>query len=487
MTKVDGNSASEATTQPDEAGSGSIAVTPSPPAVTERDVAPLRSQVESLWQRTRRADPGQGIGPKLQDANSLLQAARSHSQADRWTQARDAYRRALEPLRMIEKLNSARRGAISERESLQSVLAAAKKAQADLSSITGAETGEQAFEAGQFEKATTLWQQTRANVLVAMARRYQLSGNWPAAKQALTIAKLIDPDNAADNAAAKALAKRTGKVPSYKKWPFDSKEARRRQSATAKALGLESTTKTLKLPDGKTLELVLIPAGTFTMGSPASEKGRLDREGPQRKVTISKPFWLGKTEVTQGQHTAVTGKSPWKGENWAKENAQHAASYVTWNDAVAFCKALSKTTKQTVRLPTEAEWEYACRAGSADAYSFGDDASKLGDYAWYRSNAQSKDEKYAHPVGKKKPSAWGLHDMHGNVWEWCNDWCQDRYKGLAATDPKGPNNGSSRVLRGGCWCDFPSFCRSANRTRVTPDFRSNRLGFRVAVSVSRVD
>ena len=289
-----------------------------------------------------------------------------------------------------------------------------------------------------------------------------------------------DPNSPATRSMAKAEEEETD-------WRFDSTEAKRRQSATAKALGLKGTTKTLKLPGGKTLELVLIPAGRFRMGSPASEKGHLDREGPQRMVTLSKPFWLGNTEVTQGQYEAITGETPWKGQAYAKANPQHAASHVSWNDATAFCKALSKRTKQTVRLPTEAEWEYACRAGSEDAYSFGDDASKLGEYAWYRRNTYTKNENYAHAAGKKTPNAWGLHDMHGNVWEWCSDWYQISYKGLPAKDPKGQNNKGLRVLRGGSWIRDPGICRSASRDWCNPEDRFFNCGFRVAVSVSRVD
>ena len=237
----------------------------------------------------------------------------------------------------------------------------------------------------------------------------------------------------------------------------------------------------LDLGNGVTMKLVRIEAGRFTMGSPDSEKDRSKDEGPQRQVTITAPFYMGATEVTQAQWKAVMNTQPWEGKTYAKAGADHAASYISWDDATAFCTALSKKAGRTVRLPTEVEWEYACRAGTTTAYSFGDDASKLGDYAWYDENADKTDEKYAHPVGRKKPNAWGLYDMHGNVWEWCADWYADSYANADARDPKGPATGMARVLRGGSWYYIPQSCRAANRDWSTPDDRSNHYGFRVVV------
>ena len=263
-------------------------------------------------------------------------------------------------------------------------------------------------------------------------------------------------------------------------------EAREKQKQGAEALGVP-VSDTLDLGNGVTMKLALIPAGKFTMGSPDSEKDRDKDEGPQHQVTITKPFYMGATEVTQAQWKAVMDTQPWEGKTYAKAGADNAANYITWDDATAFCTALSKKAGRTVRLPTEAEWEYACRAGTTTAYCFGDDASKLGDYAWYDDNAYDKDEKYAHPVGVKKPNAWGLYDMHGNVWEWCADWYADSYANTDAQDPKGPANGKYRVLRGGSWDGDPDLCRAAYRTRFTPGYRRYR-GFRVVVvSGSGVD
>ena len=229
---------------------------------------------------------------------------------------------------------------------------------------------------------------------------------------------------------------------------------------------------TLDLGGGVTMKLVLIPAGKFMMGSPESEKGRDENEGPQHEVTISKPFYMGVTEVTQAQYEAVMGTNPshFKG-------ATNPVEMVSWNDATEFCKKLSEKTGQTVRLPTEAEWEYACRAGSKTRFSFGDADEGLGDYAWYNANSGNT----THPVGQKKPNAWGLYDMHGNVWEWCADWFGDYPKG-AVTDPRVRRPVQMRVLRGGSWYGDAGECRSGYRSWTTPIDRNDNGGFRVVVS-----
>ena len=224
--------------------------------------------------------------------------------------------------------------------------------------------------------------------------------------------------------------------------------------------------------------LIEIPAGKFTMGEGAVA------------VTLTKPFWLGKTEVPQGQWQAVMGTEPWKGDEEIKIGKDFAASYVDWNDATAFCQKLTDLERKAgklkaneeYRLPTEAEWEYACRAGTTTAYSFGDDKKQLGNYGWFTGNTDSAGEPYAHKVGLKQPNPWGLHDMHGSVWEWCSDWYGDTLPGGA--DPVGPEGGSIRVLRGGGWWNLPDLCRSADRDGNGPSHRSFGVGFRVARSQS---
>jgi formylglycine-generating enzyme required for sulfatase activity len=227
------------------------------------------------------------------------------------------------------------------------------------------------------------------------------------------------------------------------------------------------------------MKLNKIPAGTFLMGSPEGETGRRDDE-TQHPVTISKPFYMQTTEVTQGQWKEVMGTEPWKGKRYVKEGPNYPATYVSWNDAVAYCKNLSEKEGKTYRLPTEAEWEYACRAGTETRWSFGDDEKELGDYAWYRDNVYDIDELYAHQVGLKKPNAFGLYDMHGNVWEWCHDYFEeDYYKQSPEMDPTGPTSGSFRVFRGGSWFVYSRVTRSAHRRRFDAAARSNYFGFRL--------
>ena len=229
------------------------------------------------------------------------------------------------------------------------------------------------------------------------------------------------------------------------------------------------------------MKLKLIPAGEFLMGSPESDEDAGDSEKPQHRVRITKPFYLGVTEVTQGQWESVMRTRPWSGEDYVKEGSDYAASYVSWDDAVEFCKKLSSREGVTYRLPTEAEWEYACRGGTTTVYHFGDDASRLGDYAWFEDNAYDVDEKYAHRVSQKKGNPYGLYDMHGNVYEWCADWYNsDYYEDSPTDDPVGPTLGSFRVFRGGGWRYFPRGCRSADRFYDSPGFRLSYLGFRVA-------
>jgi formylglycine-generating enzyme required for sulfatase activity len=244
---------------------------------------------------------------------------------------------------------------------------------------------------------------------------------------------------------------------------------------TPRAPATESITNTI----GRKLNL--IPAGTFMMGSPETEEGRQDDEH-QHQVTITQPFYMQTTEVTQGQWKTVMGTEPWKGKNYVKEGPNYPASYVRWDDAVAYCKKLSEAEGKTYRLPTEAEWEYACRAGTETTWSFGNDEKVLGDYACYHKNTWGIDEKYAHQVGLKKPNAFGLYDMHGNVWEWCHDYYgEDYYKQSPAQDPTGPTSGSSRVLRGGSWIIFAGISRSALRVRFDAGspFHGYDFGFRL--------
>ena len=240
---------------------------------------------------------------------------------------------------------------------------------------------------------------------------------------------------------------------------------------------------TVELTNSIGMTLVMIPKGTFMMGSPESEEGR-DEDEVQHEVTLSKDFYLGVTEVTQAQYQKVMGENPsyFRGDKVQGDSSSHPVEEVSWEDAVEFCERLSELPEEkkaglVYRLPTEAEWEYACRAGSKTAFSFGDESGSLGDFAWFRDNSELKTQS----VGEKKPNAWGLYDMHGNVWEWCSDWF-GKYPGKAVSDPAGPEKGSDRVLRGGSWHYEAAYFRSAYRHRDLPSFRDDDIGFRVALS-----
>jgi formylglycine-generating enzyme required for sulfatase activity len=219
------------------------------------------------------------------------------------------------------------------------------------------------------------------------------------------------------------------------------------------------------LGGGVKMEMVLIPAGSFLMGDAVAK--------PVHKVRITKPFYLGKYEVTQEQWEAVMGNSPSR----SRED-KRPVEQITWDDCQEFIEKLNaKTGGQGGKfvLPTEAQWEYACRAGSTGKFCFGDDEKQLGEYAWYGENSAGK----THPVGEKKPNTFGLHDMHGNVWEWCQD-RYGEYGAEAVRDPSGPTTGSFRVIRGGSWDDRGRHCQSACRYDLVPGFRYYDMGVRVA-------
>jgi len=253
------------------------------------------------------------------------------------------------------------------------------------------------------------------------------------------------------------------------------------------------------------ITMVPIPAGSFLMGSPDDEEGREDDEGPQRTVNIS-TFQMSETEVTQKQFEDVMG---WNDSSFSGDD--HPVEEVTWYDCVSFCNEQSEADGYTkcytitdmdyggdhiedadvtcdwdangYRLPTEAECEYACRAGTTTRFNTGDSDSDLGRAGWYWDNSGFT----THPVGEKEASAWGLYDLHGNVWEWCSDWYGKGYYGTRPdpdSDPTGPNSGPYRVIRGGGWNISAQGRRSANRTNFGPYSRYHDLGFRLVRSVN---
>lgn len=275
--------------------------------------------------------------------------------------------------------------------------------------------------------------------------------------------------------------------------PFDAAQAKKHQAAWAEFLGVP-----VEFENSIGMKFMLVPPGEFDMGSTEEEikqvlkqskgpmyawaAGILSSEAPKHRVRISKPFYLGRCEVTQSEYEHVTGNNPSK----FKGDPTFPAETIKWEQAVAFCQKLSelpeeKTNCAHYRLPTEAEWEYACRAGTITTWYSGDDESRLKDIAWYRTNAEGK----THPVAQKTPNAWGLYDMHGNVWEWCQDWWAPDYYGASPLEnPMGPKTGFDRIGRGASFDVGALACRASGRSAGVPGFRFDSRGFRGAMSIS---
>lgn len=256
-------------------------------------------------------------------------------------------------------------------------------------------------------------------------------------------------------------------------------------SATLSAAG-ESTPEpgdrqVIDLGSGVTLALVWVPAGSFTMGSPEEEERRYDREGPQTEVTLTDGFWMAETPVTQAQYTVLMNLNP--SEHIGLSYPVHNVSF---SDALEFCAALSTLSGLHVNLPTEAQWEYACRAGTTTRFYIGNslleedsclDDGIRGQYMWFCPNSGEQ----TNPVGQKLPNDFGLYDMHGNVWEWIEDWYHDTYPGGSVTDPTGPSESTAwGLLRGGSWRNWARTCRSAERNSASRTVRFSNKGFRLA-------
>ena len=270
--------------------------------------------------------------------------------------------------------------------------------------------------------------------------------------------------------------------------PFDVKQDRQHQEAWAKQLGVP-----VEMTNSIGMKFVLIPPGEFMMGSKVLDSDISHDELPQHQVRITKALHVGMYEVTLGQFRQFVedaeytdGIDMWR-ERFDNTHEDLPAPYINWHDATEFCKWLSAKDGKTYRLPTEAEWEYACRAGTQTRFSFGDKEADLRQYAWYNYNSGGA----PHAVGQKKPNTWGLYDMHGNVDEWCLDWYDADYyaqfKSEIAVDPIGPARGSSRVVRGKCWRSYPESCRTGSRGRLSPGSRNLLLAFRIVLEVNTPD
>ena len=316
------------------------------------------------------------------------------------------------------------------------------------------------------------------------------------------------------------VASRINTVLNGASYAFDANEAARRQAEAARALGVPKEL-SLDLDGNVGLKLVLIPPGAFSMGSPLEERERSDGE-VRHRVTLRKAFHMGMYHVTKGQFAAFVAAggyktdaekdgwaSSWDGKDFCRvdgaswkdpgfrQTADHPVVCISHNDAVAFCEWLSKKASKTVTLPTEAQWEYACRAGTTTAYQWGNDPD---DGKGWCNAADQTAQKALHPnwayfnwddgytftspAGKFKANAFGLYDMHGNAFQWCRDWYDPAYYAASPrTDPQGPATGTTRVLRGAGWYGRPVNCRSASRDNGEPDSRTNRVGFRVVVLI----
>jgi formylglycine-generating enzyme len=487
------------------------------------DTAPVKSLAEQKCEQAKGLDRGQGLGALLDKAQVALGAARTLFDKEQYGDALGKYQDVIAECERVTKLEAQRAAAQQSKSAADAAMAAARSAgaQADAPGLLAAaestaREAEQAFSAGEFDKAAALWARSRGEYGQARA----------AAEKAAAEAKAAKAKRDADEATFARLMHEVGRLSAS--WPADAS----RLSATQRgdlpnALGAVQTALafkpsdaaamamkarierylcppelTLDLGKGATMKLVLIRAGKFLMGSPDQEDGHLNVESPQREVTLAMPFHLGECEVTRGQFAAFVTASAykteaekdgwafaWDGSKWGKVNGaswrkpgfdqtdDHPVVQVSYSDAVAFCGWMGKMCGLAIRLPTEAEWEYACRAGSKTRFSFGDSAADLGGYAWHEANSGSK----THPVGTKKPNAFGLYDMHGNVWEWCSNW-YGSYANAVNEGPTAPAPGALRVLRGGSWFNGPLFCRSAYRYALAPGSRLLNGGFRVAAS-----
>ena len=231
------------------------------------------------------------------------------------------------------------------------------------------------------------------------------------------------------------------------------------------------------LPGGGTMEFVWIEPGTYLRGSPAGEIDRRGEEGPQHRVTLTRGFWMGKFEVTQKQWALVMDTEPWSREDHVELDDDRPAVFISWEDTQLLLGVLNSDARESLyRLPTEAEWEYVARAGTTTPWSFSDSTAAA--HAWTFENTWDAGQEAAQPVGRLAPNPWGLYDMHGNVYEWCDDWFA-AYDSTAQADPAGPGEGVDRVARGGGFDDQRRSARSAARFAFTPLRGFDNIGVRL--------
>ena len=260
--------------------------------------------------------------------------------------------------------------------------------------------------------------------------------------------------------------------------PFSPTQAQKHQHTWAEHLGLP-----VKTTNSIGMKLILIPPGQLTMGSPLGEEWHRKDE-VQHEVTLSQAFYMGTAEVTQGEWKSLMPKNP----SFFVDDALPVDT-VNWLEAVAFCQKLSEKEHAKYRLPTEAEWEHACRAGTTTPFFTGqtintDQANYDGNYS-YAGGPKGVFRETTTTAGTFAANPWGVYDMHGNVWEWCADWYSP-YPSHAVKDPTGPAQGAARIVRGGCWINFPAVCRSANRGKTVPAIWNFNFGFRVVRTLDQM-
>ena len=422
---------------------------PARPPLTPRDVASIRSEAEQVWERAKKLDGGQGFELALRQAGMAHRTAETFLKRNAYAEAKIGYQELASQCRALIELDGQRRAALAAQKSAGSGADAARQAGAEHAAPSlwqGAEklmtAAMKAFSARRFTKAEQTW--LKAEQQYAKARRLH------AEAQTRPVPAWARVSESQINAAAAA--------------------------GVAPAMGVD-------LGRGVRIKLVYIPPGAFLMGSPPRERHRSEDEGPEHRVTFTRGIYMGIHEVTQAQWQAVMDTNPacFKG-------GRRPVEMVSWDDCQAFIRKLNSRGSGNFRLPAEAEWEYACRAGTSTPFHFGatittNQANYDGNYAYAR-GPKGVHRKQTTVVGSFPYNAWGLYDMHGNVWEWCADWYDSHwYRRSPATDPGGPAAGSARLLRGGSWYSQPRECRSANRNGLGAEYRSWFCGFRVVRSL----
>ncbi|MBP5672152.1 MAG: SUMF1/EgtB/PvdO family nonheme iron enzyme [Victivallales bacterium] len=450
-------------------------------------------------------DRGQTFGDHLEAFETMCEAAKMAESGKDLPTAYSLYIQAEDEWRWIEHNQSLRKSAAGSREKARNAREAAVKADAERRATADFQEAEKLgkmaesqFETAQFEDSGKVFVAAETAFMKAAEESRRIAEEEKARKEAEEAARKAAEKAAAEKAAREAAERKAAEKAAAEEAARKAAEAFQQQQIVTLALG-----------NGVELKLVKIAAGSFMMGSPLSEEGRFDNE-KQHKVTLTKDFWLGRCPVTQGQYEAVMGNNP----SYFKKGGDYPVETVSWHDAMAFCKKVTEQERGAGRLPagyeftlpTEAQWEYACRAGTGTAlYSGGirifgeNNAPALDGIAWYGGNSSVgyegrgwdtkgwKEKQYPgglaglRLVGMKSPNAWGLYDMLGNVYEWCRDW-YGAYPDGNAVDPKGPTTGSRRMSRGGSWSSGAGDCRSANRGNYDPSYSFYNVGFRLALA-----